>query len=515
MKNIFVFAFLNLFCVHLLAQVTFQKVYGGAGDRANSLVKTADGGYILAGASTNYASGGTDVHIVKTDVNGDTLWTRSFGSTSPNSDYANCIRQTQDGGYIVAGRTDDLGPGAQDAYVLKLNSSGDTSWTKTYGTVMNDWANTVEQTTDGGYIIGGSYQTGVGYFIVKTNQNGDTLWTRQYGTFANDMAVSVIEDGTSYMIGGGKWNGSGFVYNITKLSATGGELFSRSYSCFSGASCNLSSMIKTNDGNFLLAGYENGFGNGTSIYLVKVNPSGDTIWTRTYSGNGFEYAYDVKNTSDGGYIIAGSTQIAGVDNALLMKISSNGNITWQKAFGGSSYAYAYSVVQANDGGYAFAGNIYDMSASPRGMYFVKTDTQGNNCNQANATLIMGYPPSIELALISNSYSGVTCTGTSTLVRNGSSVTTICFSTGFNDEQTGSTISVYPNPANDVIHLDFGSDVYVETITLCDLYGRMIRTYPVNNMHSVVIARGDLAAGTYLLMISSEEGSKAVEIEFAD
>lgn len=503
MKNICVFAFLNLFCVHLLAQVTFQKVYGGTGDRANSLVKTADGGYILAGASANYASGGTDVHLVKTDADGDTLWTRSYGSSSPNSDYANCIRQTQDGGYIVAGRTDDLGPGSMDAYLLKLNSSGDTTWTKTFGTVMNDWANSVEQTTDGGYIIGGAYQTGVGYFIVKTNPNGDTLWTRQYGTFANDAASSVIEDGAGYVVGGQKWNGSGFVFNFTKLNATGGELVSRSYSASSGASCNLSSMIKTTDGNFLLAGYENGF---SSIYLVKVNSSGDSLWTRTYAGNGFEYAYDVKNTSDGGYIIAGSTQIAGVDNALLMKISSSGNIIWQKAFGGSSYAYAYSVVQANDGGYAFAGNIYDMSASPRGMYFVKTDDLGNNCNQANATLTVGYPPSIEVALISNSYSGVTCTGTSTLLRSGSSVLTICFSTGFANEESDNTISVYPNPASDVIYIEFGSEMFEVVVTICDYSGREIRNYSANGARNLTISRGDLAAGVYLLRLSARNQS---------
>lgn len=504
-----------LSCAFARSQMTFEKVYGGSGDRANSIVQTSDGGYILAGSTSNFASGGTDVHIVKTGVNGDTAWTRSFGSASIYSDYANCIRQTSDGGYIVAGRTDDLGPGGQDAYLLKLNSTGDTSWTHAYGSLNNDWANAVEQTQDGGYIIAGGYQTGVGYFIIKTDANGDTTWTREYGTQSNDVAVSVIEDGSAFMVGGSKWNGTGFVFNISKLNSGGDEIFSRSYTCSVGATCNLTSMIKTSDGNFLLAGYENGYGNGSSIYLVKVTPAGDTIWTRTYAANGFEYAYDVKNTLDGGYIITGSTQSAGIDKALLMKITSGGNISWQKSFGGSSYAYGYSVVQAVDSGFVLAGNIYESSGSPRGMYLIKTDPLGNSCSSTSTSLTISYPPTTEVLLTTYRYTGVGYMRTSSLVRRGSAVTVVCFSNAIADENNSQDIKVYPNPSGGNLILDLGTTGGNALITLYDQCGRVIRNYSIVSAQQLIIERGDLVAGNYFIEVSFPEQDRFIRITLVD
>jgi len=112
------------------AQTTFQKTFGGTSwDEAHAVQQTTDGGYIVAGRADSFGVGGSDVYLIKTDSLGDTLWAKTYGGAGSDEGWA--VRQTTDGGYIVAGYTESFGAGLRDVYLIKTDANGDTLWTKT------------------------------------------------------------------------------------------------------------------------------------------------------------------------------------------------------------------------------------------------------------------------------------------------------------------------------------------------------------------------------------------------
>ncbi|MBL4736180.1 MAG: hypothetical protein JKY18_12740, partial [Flavobacteriales bacterium] len=158
------------------------RAYGGSDyDFGSDVQQTPDGGYIVLGSTRSFGAGSDDIYLIKTNAAGDLLWTRTYGG-APN-DGGGTIRVTADSGFIIAGSTSSFGAGSYDAFLLKTDSLGTIDWSKTYGGVEADSWGSVEQTSDGGYILGGSH--GVGAFdseclAMKTDMNGDTLWTKAY-----------------------------------------------------------------------------------------------------------------------------------------------------------------------------------------------------------------------------------------------------------------------------------------------------------------------------------------------
>ena len=177
------------------AQRRWKQNYGGSRvEMGYSVQQTSDAGYIVTGFTTSYGAGRNDVYLIKTNTVGDTLWTRTYGGTHNDEGYS--VRQTTDGGYIVAGATASFADTLNgDVYLIKTNANGDTLWTRTYGGSVSDTGYFVQQTSDGGYVVAGytnSFGAG-GYdvYVIKTNSSGDTLWTRTYGGTGNDYGYSV------------------------------------------------------------------------------------------------------------------------------------------------------------------------------------------------------------------------------------------------------------------------------------------------------------------------------------
>ena len=186
--------------------VTWTRVFGGSDEDAGSAVQqTRDGGYIITGYTGSFGAGGADVWLIKTDADGDTVWARTFGGAG--DDRGGSVQQTQDGGFVIAGYTCSHGAGGRDVWLIKTDTNGDSVWTRTFGGAGSDYAVSVEETQDGGYVIAGytkSYGAGgTDAWLIKTDSMGDTVWTRTFGGTEADgfSAVQQTQDG-GYMLAG-------------------------------------------------------------------------------------------------------------------------------------------------------------------------------------------------------------------------------------------------------------------------------------------------------------------------
>ncbi len=255
----------------------WTKTYGGNDwDFGYSIEQAIDGGYIIAGGTYSYGKGNEDMYLIKTNSMGDTLWTKCFGGT--NDDEAKSVKQTIDGGFIVTGYTKSFGEINGDFYTVKTNASGDTLWTKKLGLNGVDRANQIIPTTDGGYMLAGVSENIAGgfneAFIVKTNSTGDTIFTRRYGSPNDAAAYSVCQasDGGYAWVGKLKIGNNYRVY-LYKIDPAGNWNFS--YTLGVNGDNDGRWIEQTNDGGFVVVGNSTGFNNGLGdIYLFKTDSAG-------------------------------------------------------------------------------------------------------------------------------------------------------------------------------------------------------------------------------------------------
>ncbi|MDD5530031.1 MAG: T9SS type A sorting domain-containing protein [bacterium] len=357
---------------------TWTKTYGGTkNDKGYCVQQTSDSGYIITGETYSYGAGYKDVYLIKTSPIGDTLWTRAYGGIK--DDCGNSVQQTTDNGYIITGYTDSYGAGNSDVYLIKTNSSGDTLWTKTYGGTSTDWGESVQQTQDGGYIIsGGTYSYGVNgtVYIIKTNSSGNVLWTKTYGMTGIDCGYSVRQtsDG-GYIITGetALAYGIGFANVLfLKLNASGDTSWTKTYGGTTLDDYGFS-VRQTNDGGYIIAGGTYSFGAGyADAYLVKTNSIGNTLWTKTYGGTEYDLLESVNQTSDSGYILTGGISLSGTQKDLwVLKTDLLGDTMWTKVYGGTKDDWGHCTQQTTDGGYIIVGETSSYGAGGYDVYLIK------------------------------------------------------------------------------------------------------------------------------------------------
>ena len=374
-------------------ETEWEKTFGGSSaDWGEEARQTTDGGYIIAGATRSYGAGASDVYLIKTDASGSKEWEQTFDGS--DADYANSVQQTTGGGYIIAGATRSYGAGAADVYLIKTDASGNKEWDKTFGGTMDDYAHSVEQTTDGGYIIAGlttSYGAGEeDIYLVKTDSSGNEEWEKTFGGGSTDIAYSVQQttDG-GYIIAGytNSYGAGSYDFYLVKTDASGNMEWEKT---IGGGSTDLAYAVQqTTDGGYIITGQTADYSAGWYyVYLVKTDASGNMEWDNTFGGSDYDDAYAVQQTTDGGYIIAGITFSygAGEEDIYLVKTDSSGNMEWEKTIGGSSYDYAYSVEQTTDGGYIIGGLTISYGAGATDVYLVKVSPWTNTPVGSNVTV---------------------------------------------------------------------------------------------------------------------------------
>jgi len=350
-----------------------QSVFGGSSnDQAYSIQQTTDGGYIVAGYTWSFGAGYDDVYILKVNSDGSLAWQKTFGGSSYDAAYS--IQQTTDGGYIVAGYM------SGDVDVLKLNPDGSLAWQKTFGGSSYDAAYSIQQTNDGGYIVaGGTESFGAGgrdVYILKLNSDGSLAWQKTFDESYVDVANSIqqtTDGGYIVAVGTESFGAGGYAY-ILKLNSDGSLAWQKT---FEGGSAY--SIQQTTDGGYIVAGYTNSFGAiYRDAYIVKLNSDGSLAWQKTFGGSNWDEAYSIQQTTDGGYIVAGYTASfgAGSYDAYVLKLSSDGSLAWQKTFGGNDHEKAYSIQQTTDSGYIVAGYTWSFGAGYDDVYILKLDSNG-------------------------------------------------------------------------------------------------------------------------------------------
>jgi len=300
-------------------------------------------------------------------------WARTYGGSE--DDYAYSIQQTSDGGYIVAGKTSSFGAGSGDVLVLKLSSDGSIEWQKTYGRDYSDEAHSIQQTNDGGYIVGGDIAIrGWNIWVLKFSFNGSIEWQKSYSRSNINRARSIQQTNDGGYIVAGKIGENIYVLDIwiLKLSSDGTIEWQKTYGGSQPEEA--SSIQQTNDGGYIVAGQTESFGAGNvDILVLKFASDGTIEWQKTYGGSESEIAHSIQQTSDGGYIVAG----AGSYDFLVLKLASDGTIEWQKTYGGSQYEGASSIQQTNDGGHIVAGSTGTYGAGMLDFLILKISSDGD------------------------------------------------------------------------------------------------------------------------------------------
>jgi uncharacterized delta-60 repeat protein len=358
----------------------WTRVYGGSDyDYGYSVQQTADGGYIVAGTTKSFGAGNYDFYVLKTDADGDIVWSRTYGGSS--LDYGQAAIQTTDGGFAVVGRTKSFGAGDYDVYLVKTDADGDTIWTRTYGGSDTDEGYSLQQTSDGGYIIAGycdPWGTAImDVYLVKTDAQGGLVWARSYGPeddYECGYSVQQTADG-GYIVTGSTASSetNDTDLYLVKTDANGDCLWAYTYG---GDQWDEGYSVQvTADGGYIVAGYTESFGVGSmDFYLLKIDADGDTLWTRTYGGSGRDEGRSVDQTTDGGYVIAGYSWSfgAGQSDFYLVRTDADGDTLWTHTYGGTRWDYGRSVDQTTDGGYIVTGYTDSFGAGGTDLYLVKT-----------------------------------------------------------------------------------------------------------------------------------------------
>jgi uncharacterized delta-60 repeat protein len=375
----------------------FCKAIGGKNDDGGkSLIQTSDGGYVIAGYTSSFGAGETDVYVVKLDAHGNLQWTTTIGG--PASEEGNSLIQTSDGGYAIAGVTQSFGAGGYDVYVVKLDANGNLQWTKTIGGKKEDMGSSIIQTSDGGYAIAGVTQSfGAGkwdVYVVKLDAKGNLQWTRTIGGPGDEIGQSLIQtsDGGYAIAGSTTSFGAGYtdVY-VVKLDAYGNLQWTKT---IGGKNTDEGlSLIQTSDGGYAIAGSTTSFGAGyTDVYVVKLNANGNLQWTKTIGGKRGDLGISLIQTSDGDYAIAGYTKSfgAGEWDVYVVKLNADGNLQRTKTISAKNeYPSKSSLIQTSDGSYAIAGFTSSFGAGEEDVYFIKLDRNGDACCAVSQTSQVG------------------------------------------------------------------------------------------------------------------------------
>ena len=361
----------------------WMKTFGGRNfDLGTYATETSDGGYIVVGFTASFGEGSDDIWLIKIDYQGEMEWEKFYGGKG--SDQGADVKQTSDGGYIITGSTGSDAVGKQDVWLIKTDENGEMLWDKTFGGVEWDHGYEVEETSDGGYIIIGDYGHTGGprgdIWLIKTDSNGNKLWDKIFGGKGHNGGASIdfTSDGGYIIVGSSYVPGETNSYDVwlIKTDENGEMLWDKK---FEGDNSDHGCDVQeTTDGGFIIVGttgYSHPYSN---VWLIKTDSNGEITWDRVIKGFADDQrGVDVRQTVNGGYIVLCETLFDNIFgfNPLIIKTDNEGNREWAHIIIDFGNDCLFSVEQTNDKGFIFTG--YKHSGLKPDLWIIKADSDGS------------------------------------------------------------------------------------------------------------------------------------------
>lgn len=501
----FILFLIFLFSIGFIeGQTTFFKTISRYNEASHYIEQTTDGGYIIAGM--NWTPSGVFGYAVKTNAVGDTIWTKIYGTVAEF--YSG--KQTADGGYIFLGKMRNSSTADQDIFVVKTDQLGNTQWQKTIASMSGIEGECIKQTSDLGYIIAGhGFGIGIGseMYLIKLDSTGNLSWNYAIGAPNHERAYDVEEtnDGGFVLIGETFNMSTGSLIYLLKLNGSGILQWSKSYG---GSGFELGrNVIQTSDDGYLVLGNRRDtIIDSDDMCIIKTDSLGNVLWSNTYRGALGFAVESIKETTSGNFIISSATfdSTAFETNMLFTLITPTGSEIWSRFMGDPSgmtlWSYGSYAQQTNDGGYIFTG--YSSTPGPGGfIYFIKADATGNSgCDSATSLVINPYTPIVS-APATSVLTGLIispCIIPSSSLSD--TILTYCTSVGINELQSTQQINVYPNPSSG--QFNFSGLEKENKIEVFDMAGKIIyQSIATSDFETINIS--EKAKGIYFYRITKE------------
>ncbi|NYB51556.1 MAG: hypothetical protein HVN35_03185 [Methanobacteriaceae archaeon] len=320
--------------LNTLGVTSRQNTFGGNGnDYGYSLRRALSGGYILIGKTNSYGLGNYDAWFVKVNEDMKPAYNVTYGGAGNDAVYS--FKETKDSRYILAGNTTSFGSGSSDVYLLKVDPNGQMQWQQVFGGSGEEWGKSVLQSQNANYWILGSTNSygsgGYDFYLVETNPEGSLIMNKTFGGIGDDYGDSIVEnvDGSFLLTGSTNSIGSGqFDALIIKTDQFGNEIWNKT---FGGEKDDIVTFSReTADHGYLIIGNTNSFGSGKiDMFVMKTDRSGNIEWNKTFGGYGDDYASFILETADNGYLLIGTTTSTanGFKSIILVKMDSNGTVS--------------------------------------------------------------------------------------------------------------------------------------------------------------------------------------------
>ncbi len=379
-----------LCCLRMNGQITFQKEYAATPanqvQSTRDVVPTPDGGYLITGMRMSNAAD-TNIYIVKLDNMGAMQWTQTYGGSKPDYGY-NIIKTVEDDStYFIVGYTESYGKGPSSTWLLKINgNNGDTLWTKVYGGVSYSKGHEIQPTMDGNYIItGGSDSLHSGHmyaYLMKVDPKGVVIWTKYYGGDTYEMAESVKQSLDGGYIFTGQTDsygaGAGDVW-LVKTDAAGDTTWTKT---FGGPLIDEGHwVLANNDGSYIIAAETSSFGVGNiDVWIISTDKNGNQIWAKTYGGVDKDVCHMIQPTLDGNFIVSAISRSFGwvTPRMWLLKVKPTGDTLWTANYTGNAggHTHCYATMPTTDGGYIAVGHTDNPAGPNTEIMAVKMNADG-------------------------------------------------------------------------------------------------------------------------------------------
>jgi hypothetical protein len=360
------------------AQVTWRRTYGGAGsDLARFAAPTPDGGFLIAGATGSFGQGG-DAYLMKVDAEGEREWSGYYGGIAVEEAWSIAVA---DDGYFIAGTSSGGGLGGYDGAVIRIDLLGQVLWSRSYGTPDWDFIYAIAADDVGLYLAGRTYGGTLGgadHWILRTDVVGEVIWSSLQGGVYEDEArdVQATADGGCIVVGTmGISDGTSDVH-LMKFTSSGGMEWDTTIGT---DSIDLGQSVRaTMEGTYIIGGSSRGFSSNSEMYLAEVDQFGSIQWTNHVGQISDWEGYDALQRPDGGLTMVGYTTAFGLGgkDVYLLMTNAVGEFEFGTTFGGGGEDVGYSIELTGDGGYILAGSTTSFGPGPGAMFVIRTGLNG-------------------------------------------------------------------------------------------------------------------------------------------